>query len=80
MVEGVEDVASGVGTVEGAVGAGGMIFAGISACCGYSSYGNLGLGETDLVQRGPSFLKNIFPFFPVKSSIFSPSIRPSIVY
>ena len=39
-----------------------------------------GLGETDLVQRGPSFLKHIFPFFPVKSAIFPPSIRPSIVY
>ena len=33
MVEGVEDVASGVGTVEGAVGAGSMISIGILACC-----------------------------------------------
>ena len=37
-----EDVALGVGIVEGAAGAGGMISVGISACCGCcgcSSYG-----------------------------------------
>ena len=39
MVGGAEDVASGVGTVEGVARAGGMISVGISACCGYSSYG-----------------------------------------
>ena len=39
MVEGVEDVASGVSTVEGAAEAGAMISVGISACCGCSSYG-----------------------------------------
>ena len=42
MVGGVEDVASGVSTVEGAVEAGAMISVGISACCtccGYSSCG-----------------------------------------
>ena len=33
MVEGAEDVASGVGTVEGAAGAGGMISVGILAYC-----------------------------------------------
>ena len=44
-VEGAEDVASGVGIIEGAAGAGGMISVGISACCawcGCSSYGNSG--------------------------------------
>ena len=35
---GAEDVASGVGTVEGAVGAGGMISTGISACCACCGY------------------------------------------
>ena len=45
VVEGAEDVASGVGTVEGTVGVGGMISVGISACCaccGCSSFGNSG--------------------------------------
>ena len=44
-VEGAEDVASGVGTVEGVIGADGMISVGISACCaccGCSSFGNSG--------------------------------------
>ena len=42
VVGGAEDVALGVGTVEGVVGAVGMIYVGISACCAYggcSSYG-----------------------------------------
>ena len=39
VVGGAEDVASGVGIVEGVARAGGMISVGISACCGYSSYG-----------------------------------------
>ena len=48
MVGGAEDVASGVGTVEGAVRVGGMISVGISPCCTCcacgccSSYGNSG--------------------------------------
>ena len=45
MVEGAEDVASGVGTIEGAAGAGGMISIGIStycACGGCSSCGGSG--------------------------------------
>ena len=33
MMEGVEDVASGMGTIEGAAGAGGMISIGISTYC-----------------------------------------------
>ena len=33
VVGGAEDVALGVGTIEGAAGVGGMIFVGISACC-----------------------------------------------
>ena len=43
MVSGTEDVTSGVGTIEGAAGAGGMISIGISTCCAYggcSSYGD----------------------------------------
>ena len=35
VVRRADDVALGVGTVEGAVGAGGMISAGISAYCAY---------------------------------------------
>ena len=45
VVEGAEDVASGVGTVEGTVGVGGMISISISNCCacgGCSSYGDYG--------------------------------------
>ena len=45
MVEGAKDVASSVGTVEGATGVGGMISIGIStysACGGCSSCGNFG--------------------------------------
>ena len=45
MVGGAENVASGVGTIGGVVGAGGMIFVGISACCacgGCSSCGGSG--------------------------------------
>ena len=45
MVGGAEDVASGMGIIEGATGAGGMISVGISARCacgGCSSYGNSG--------------------------------------
>ena len=45
VVGGAEDVASGVGTVEGAAEVGGMISIGISACCacsGISSCGNSG--------------------------------------
>ena len=37
-----DDVASGVGTVEGAVGAGGMISVGISACCAYGGCSSCG--------------------------------------
>ena len=33
VVGGAENVASGVGTIKGAAGVGGMIFVGISACC-----------------------------------------------
>ena len=33
MVRGAEDATSGVGLVEGTVGAGAMISVGISACC-----------------------------------------------
>ena len=39
MIGGAEDVASGMRTVEGVVGAGAMISVAISACCGCSSYG-----------------------------------------
>ena len=39
VVGGAEDVASGMGTVEGTAGAGGMISVGISACCAYYAYG-----------------------------------------
>ena len=39
VLGGAEDVASGVGTVEGVARAGSMISVGISACCGSSSYG-----------------------------------------
>ena len=35
VVGGVEDVASGVSTIEGAAGVGGMISIGIAACCAY---------------------------------------------
>ena len=45
VIGGVEDVASGVGTIEGTVRAGGMISEGISAYyayCGCSSCGNSG--------------------------------------
>ena len=35
VVGGAEDVASSVGTIEGATGAGDMIFVGISAYCAY---------------------------------------------
>ena len=45
VVGGAKDVASSVGTVEGAAGAGSMISVGISARCacgGCSSYGNSG--------------------------------------
>ena len=45
VVGGAEDVASGVGTVESVLGAGGMISIGIStyyACYGHSSCGNSG--------------------------------------
>ena len=48
MVGGAKDVASSVGTIEGAAGAGGMISIGILGCCTYcacggcSSYGNSG--------------------------------------
>ena len=39
MVRGAEDVASCVGTIEGVVGASGMISIGISACCACYAYG-----------------------------------------
>ena len=45
VIRGAEDVASGMGTIKGAAGAGGMISVGISACCacgGCSSYGGSG--------------------------------------
>ena len=45
VVGGAEDVASGVSTVEGAAGVGGMTSIGILACCAYggcSSCGNSG--------------------------------------
>ena len=51
VVEGAEDVASGMGIVEGATGASDMIFAGILACCDYCGcsscgiYGCAGLAE-----------------------------------
>ena len=38
VVGGVEDVALGMVTVKGAAGASGMIFVGISTCCGYCGY------------------------------------------
>ena len=34
-----EDIASGMGTIEGVVGASGMISIGISACCACYAYG-----------------------------------------
>ena len=37
-----EDVASGVGTIEGVVGTGVMISVGISACCAYGSCSSCG--------------------------------------
>ena len=42
MVRGAEDVALGMGTIEGVVGAGDMIFVGISTCGGCSSCGGSG--------------------------------------
>ena len=55
VVGGVEDVASSMGIVEGAAGAGGMISVGISAycaCCGYSSCGNSGFVGLVRAPRG----------------------------
>ena len=55
VVGGAEDVASGVGTIEGAVGAGGMISVGISTCCAYddcSSYGGSGRVGISGAPRG----------------------------
>ena len=55
VVGGAEDVASGVGIVEGAAGAGGMISVGISACCaccGYLSCGNSGCVGLARAPRG----------------------------
>ena len=40
VVGGAEDVASGMGTVEGTAGAGGMIFVGILAYCACYPYGD----------------------------------------
>ena len=40
MVGGAEDVASGVGTVEGAARESGMISVGILACCACCAYGD----------------------------------------
>ena len=45
VIGGAEDVALGVGTIEGAAGVGGMISISISNCCacgGCSSYGDYG--------------------------------------
>ena len=55
MVGEAEDVASGVGIVEGVAGAGGMISVGISACCaccGYLSCGNSGCVGLARAPRG----------------------------
>ena len=55
VVGGVEDVASSMGIVEGAAGAGGMISVGISAycaCCGCSSCGNSGCAGLAGAPRG----------------------------
>ena len=42
MVGGAEDVALGMSTIEGAIGAGGMISIGISAYCAYCACGGSG--------------------------------------
>ena len=44
-VEGAEDVASGVGIIEGAAGAGGMISVGILTCCGYCGCSSCGISR-----------------------------------
>ena len=42
VVGGTEDVASGVGTIKGVVGAGGMISVSISSCCAYGGCSSCG--------------------------------------
>ena len=58
VVRGAEDVASGVGTIEGAAGAGDMISIGISACCacgGFSSRGGSGGAGISGAPRGVTY-------------------------
>ena len=43
VVGGAEDVALSVGTIECAVGVGGMIFVDISSCCAYGVSGGAGI-------------------------------------
>ena len=56
VVRGAEDVASGVGTVEGAAGAGGMIFVGIlayCACCACGGCSSCGSSEGAGISGAP---------------------------
>ena len=53
VVRRAEDVASGVGTVEGAAGEGGMVSTGILAYCGYCGYSSYGNSRGAGLARAP---------------------------
>ena len=53
VVGGAEDVALGVGTVEGVVGAVGMISVGISTCCAYGGCSSCGGSRGAGKSRAP---------------------------
>ena len=53
VVEGAEDVASSMGTVEGVVGAVGMISVGISTCCAYGGCSSYGGSRGACISRAP---------------------------
>ena len=53
VVGGVEDVASSMGIVEGAAGAGGMISVGILTCCGYCGCSSCGISGCASLAGAP---------------------------